>query len=135
MLRPETIGTYRGFRTQHAASPQLLRGHVILLSRSALQVAKPLVENYSTQGVCTLSTLFFPCGFDWFTEAFLLSENSVPPCQQSDPGWECCDMRLVQVRSQAAPAELVPALSIHGTKLIFNQTVSSRHIYSLSYSL
>jgi hypothetical protein len=41
------------FRTplRHAASPQLLRGHAISLSQSALQVAKPLVESYPTQGV------------------------------------------------------------------------------------
>lgn len=33
----------------------------------------------------------------------------------------CYDMRPVQARNQAAPSELIPALSIRGTKLIFNQ--------------
>ena len=32
----------------------------------------------------------------------------------------CCDMRLVKIRSQAAPQELVPAWSIRRTKLISN---------------
>jgi hypothetical protein len=32
-----------------------------------------------------------------------------------------CNMRLVQIRNQAAPAELIPSLSIQRTKLIENQ--------------
>jgi hypothetical protein len=54
-----------------------------------------------------LFPLYFPHAvLSGFTEACLLSENSVSPCQQSDPEGECCDMRLVQARNQAAPSEL-----------------------------
>ena len=56
-----------------------------------------------------LSTLFSQKGFlSGFTEAWLLCAIPVSPCQQSDPEGECCDMRLVQIRNQAEPSELIP---------------------------
>jgi predicted CoA-binding protein len=33
----------------------------------------------------------------------------------------CCDMRLVQIRNEAAPLELVPKRSVRNIKLISNQ--------------
>jgi hypothetical protein len=46
---------------------------------------------------------------------------SVPPCQQGDPEGECCDMRQLLLRNEAATSEIIPALCIGRTKLIGNQ--------------
>jgi hypothetical protein len=46
---------------------------------------------------------------------------SVSPRQQGDPEGECCDVRLLLLRNEAATSEIIPALCIGRTKLIGNQ--------------
>jgi hypothetical protein len=46
---------------------------------------------------------------------------SVSPRQQGDPEGECCEVRLLLLRNEAATSEIIPALCIGRTKLIGNQ--------------
>jgi hypothetical protein len=56
-----------------------------------------------------------------FTEAWPTCMYPVSPRQQGDPEGECCDLRLLLLRNEAATSEIIPALSIRSSKLIGNQ--------------
>ena len=59
-------------------------------------------------------------GEDFVTSLYrsqLQMYNDVIPCLMIT----CCDMRLMQIRNQAEPSELIPKVCIRRTKLIGNQ--------------
>jgi hypothetical protein len=56
-----------------------------------------------------------------FTEAWPMCMYSVSPCWRGDPEGECCDLRLLLLRNEAAISEIIPALSLRSSKLIGNQ--------------
>ena len=68
-----------------------------------------------------LSTISPLRGFEWFYRGLTVCMFSVLPRQKGNPEGECCDMRLLLLRNEAATSEIIPALCMRRTKLIGNQ--------------
>jgi hypothetical protein len=59
---------------------------------------------------------------------------SVPPRQQGDPEGECCDMRQLLLRNEAATSEIIP-VHLYEDQVDWKSTWTSCCIYSLLYPL